>query len=70
MDKDKEKQEISVLGRLFSLEALLIIMGLVSLISGIVRRNLTGLLLGLLILGGLLLFIILRRRFSENDERM
>jgi hypothetical protein len=64
MDKDKEKQEISVLGRLFSLEALLIIMGLVSLISGVARRNFTGLLLGLLILGGLSLFIIIRRRSS------
>jgi hypothetical protein len=64
MDKDKEKQEISALGRLFSLEALLIIMGLVSLISGIACRDFTRLLLGLLILGGLLLFIIIRRRSS------
>ncbi len=66
MDKDKEKQEISVLGRLFSLEALLVIMGLVSLVSGIVRRDRTGLLLGLLILGGLLLFIIIRKRSKRK----
>ncbi len=66
MDKDKEKQEISVLGRLFSLEALLVVMGAVSLISGIVRRNFTGLLLGSLILGGLLLFIIIRRRSNRK----
>ncbi len=62
MDRDKEKQEISLVGRLFSLEALLIIMGVVSLISGIARRDFTVLLLGLLILGGLLLFIVIRRR--------
>ncbi len=66
MDKDKEKQEISVLGRLFSLEALLVIMGLVSLVSGIVRRDTTGLLVGLLILGGLLLFIIIRKRSKRQ----
>ncbi len=62
MTGDKERQEISVLGRLFSMEALLIIMGLVSLISGIVFSNPTELLLGLVILGGLLLFIFIRRR--------
>lgn len=62
MTGEKEKQEISVLGRLFSLEALLIIMGLVSLISGIAFGNPTELLLGLLILGGLLLFIFIRRK--------
>ncbi len=66
MDKDKEQQEISVLGRLFSLEALLVIMGLVSLVSGIVRRDTTGLLVGLLILGGLLLFIIIRKRSKRQ----
>jgi len=66
MDKNKEKQEISVLGRLFSLEALLVVMGAVSLISGAVRRNFTGLLLGSLILGGLLLFIIIRRRSNRK----
>lgn len=66
MDKDKEKQEISVLGRLFSLEALLIVMGLVSLISGIVGRDYLRLLLGLLILGGLFLFIFIRRRSSRK----
>lgn len=66
MDKDKEKQEISVLGRLFSLEALLVVMGAVSLVSGIVRRNFTGLLLGSLILGGLTLFIIIRKRSKRK----
>ncbi len=66
MDKDKEKQEISVLGRLFSLEALLIVMGLVSLISGIASRDYLRLLLGLLIIGGLFLFIFIRRRSSKK----
>ncbi len=64
MDRDKEKQEISVIGRLFSLEALLIIMGLLSLISGIVSNDAGRLFLGLIILGGFFLLIFIRRRFS------
>jgi hypothetical protein len=62
MDKDKEKQEITVIGRLLSLEALLIIMGVLSLISGIAGNKPVRLLFGAIILGGLILFIFLRRR--------
>ncbi|HKZ17882.1 MAG TPA: hypothetical protein VJ161_10525 [Geobacteraceae bacterium] len=62
MDKDKEKQEITVIGRLLSLEALLVIMGVLSLISGIAGNKPVRLLLGVIILGGLFLFIFLRRR--------
>lgn len=61
MDKDKQKQEISLIGRLFSLEALLILMGFLSLVSGIITRDLLRLSLGILILGGTLLAIIFRR---------
>ncbi len=64
MDKDKEKQEISVLGRLFSLEALLIVMGLLSLISGIIVDDPTRILLGVMIIGGFLLFFLYRKRTS------
>jgi len=62
MDRDKQKQEISLIGRLFSLEALLIIMGLLSLVSGIITRDLLRLSLGVIILGGTLLAIIFRRK--------
>jgi hypothetical protein len=39
MDNDKEKQEISLIGRIFSLEVLLIVMGIISLLSGIVYKQ-------------------------------
>ncbi len=64
MDKDKEKQEISVLGRLFSLEALLVVMGLLSLISGIIVDDPTRILLGVIIIGGFFLFFLHRKRTS------
>ncbi len=66
MDKDKEKQEISVLGRLFSLEALLIIMGLLSLISGLIVNDPTRILLGMIILGGFFLYFLYRKRTSRK----
>jgi hypothetical protein len=62
MDRDKERQEISLIGRLLSMEALLVLMGVLSLSSGIIAHDPLRLLLGLLILAGLALFIILRRR--------
>jgi hypothetical protein len=62
MDKDKQKQEITVIGRLLSLEALLVVMGLLSLISGIAGNRPLRLLLGVIILGGLFLLIFIRRR--------
>jgi hypothetical protein len=47
MDKDKEKnQEISLIGRLFSLEVLLILMGLFSLVAGIIYGKMAKILLG------------------------
>jgi len=39
MSGNKEHQEICVVGRLFSLEALIVIMGVVSLIYGLVTRE-------------------------------
>jgi hypothetical protein len=62
MDRDKQKQEISLIGRLFSLEALLILMGFLSLVSGIITRDLLRLSLGVVILGGTLLAIIFRHK--------
>jgi hypothetical protein len=62
MDQEKQKQEISLIGRLFSLEALLIIMGFLSLVSGIITRDLLRLSIGIIILGGMLLAINFRRK--------
>ena len=67
MDHDKERQEISVIGRLLSLEALLVLMGLLSLVSGILAHDALRLLLGLLILVALFIMIALRRRRRRMD---
>ncbi len=67
MDRDKQKQEISLIGRLFSLEALLILMGFLSLVSGIITRDLLRLSLGIIILGGTLLAIIFRRKRKPQN---
>jgi len=74
MDSDKQKQEISLIGRLFSLEALLFLMGLLSLISGIITKDLLRLSLGIMILGGAALAVVFRRRrkaqsSAENQHR-
>lgn len=68
-DRDKEKQEISLIGRLLSLEALLVIMGFLSLISGIISNDPIRLFCGAIILGVLLLFILIRR-IRRNNPRV
>lgn len=50
MQGNKEKQEISVLGRLVSLEALVLLMGIVSLIYGLVTARLSNIIIGAVIL--------------------
>lgn len=62
MDHDKERQEINVIGRLLSMEALLVLMGILSLVSGVLSHDPLRLLLGIVILALLTLYIILRRR--------
>lgn len=56
MQGNKENQEISVLGRLVSLEALVLLMGIVSLIYGLVTARLSNIIIGAVILvaGGIL----------------
>jgi len=62
MDNEKERQEISLIGRLFSLEALLIAMGLLSLISGIIRMQRSQIFWGLIIIFGSILFLFVRKK--------
>jgi hypothetical protein len=73
MDKDKEKQEISLIGRIFSLEALLIVMGAFSLISGIVRGELVQVFWGVMIIGGSIALYFVRKKdwkkHWEEQER-
>lgn len=64
MRGNKEQQEISVLGRLLSLEALVFLMGVVSLLYGMVTGNLWSALTGAAILA-LAAFLIRRWRKVE-----
>jgi hypothetical protein len=69
MDKDKEKEEISLIGRLFSLEALLILMGLLTLLSGIIYMQWVRVILGLVILGVCFFLLFMRKKIGEKSER-
>jgi hypothetical protein len=66
MTSEKEHQEICVVGRLFSLEALLAIMGAASLIYGLVTGRLASVGLGVIVLGLGFLLIRLCRRGQKN----
>jgi len=74
MDINKEKQELSVIGRLFSIEALLVIMGIVCLGSGIVTGEVMQLFWGVMIIGGsVVLYFVKRKDWKkhwEEQERM
>lgn len=69
MDKDKEKQEISVIGRLFSIEALLLLMGIASLVSGIVTGEVIQLFWGgLIIAGSVILYFVKKKDWKKHWE--
>jgi uncharacterized membrane protein HdeD (DUF308 family) len=69
MNKDKEKQEISVIGRLFSIEALLILMGLVCLVSGIITQTAIQLFWGVMIIGGsVALYFVKKKDWKKHWE--
>ncbi|HEY5513696.1 MAG TPA: hypothetical protein VIK40_08640 [Geomonas sp.] len=62
MNGNKENQEISVVGRLFSLEALVLLMGAVSLIYGLATARLANIIIGVLVLVAALLLARIWRR--------
>jgi len=61
---NKEKQEISVIGRLLSLEALVFVMGIVSLIYGLATGSLLNIIIGALILVIAILLALKWRRLQ------
>ena len=62
MRGNKEHQEIFVVGRLFSLEALVFLMGVVSLIYGLATDRLLNIIIGALVLVVTLLLARVWRR--------
>lgn len=73
MDNDKQKQEISLIGRLLSMEALLILMGLFCLISGFATGAAIQIFWGVMIIGGAIILHLVRKKdwkkHWEEQER-
>lgn len=67
MDKEKQKQEISLIGRIFSLEALLILMGLFSLLFGIIYMQGVQVILGSVIIIGSILLLFIRKKIWKKQ---
>jgi uncharacterized membrane protein len=65
MDMDKQRQEMSLIGRILSLEALLALMGLVDLVYGVINAELLNIFIGAVILG-LLALLMYRRKITRN----
>lgn len=74
MDKDKGKQEISLVGRLLSMEALIVVMGIASLVYGIVNKTEIHIFWGVIILAGAVALHFVRKKdwkaHWEEQERM
>ncbi len=69
MDKDKERQEASIIGRILSIEALLLLMGIFSLVSGIITGELIQLFWGgMIITGSILLHFIKKKDWKKHWE--
>ena len=68
MDTNKQRQEASLIGMLLSLEVLLTLMGLASLLYGIINGVPLNILLGLLIIPGVLLAVRVRRMRRRRRE--
>jgi len=68
MDKDKERQEISLLGRFLTMEALLVLMGALSLVSGILAVDWIRIASGFAIIVALLVYLMKRRRRSVTSS--
>ena len=62
MNEDKQKQEISVIGRFFSMEAILILAGVVFLVNGISRQDWMSLFWGVMIIGGSITLYFVRKK--------
>lgn len=70
MPGEKEHQEICVVGRLFSLEALLFVMGVVSLVYGLWTLSLINIGIGVaILLGTFVLFRVCRAKTKQQPIR-
>jgi len=66
---NREKQEASIIGRLFSIEALLIVMGLACLVSGFATGETMQLFWGVMIIGGsVVLYFVKKKDWKKHWE--
>ncbi|NVN89995.1 MAG: hypothetical protein HXX11_05260 [Desulfuromonadales bacterium] len=70
MDSNKQLQEASLIGRLLSLEALLMLMGAASLLYGMITGSLLHICWGLIIIPGVLLIIKIRRERRRKNNNL
>lgn len=63
MDQDKQRQEVSLIGRILSMEALLMLMGIASLYYGITQGVTMNIFWGVVIIPGV--FILMKVRKTD-----
>ncbi len=62
MDNNKQRQEISLIGRIVSMEALLLVMGIASLVYGIINNIGVNIFFGAIIISGVFFLAKVRKK--------
>lgn len=71
MDNDKQRQEASLIGRILSIEMLLLVMGVASLIYGIVNGATMNIFWGVVIIPGVFILLKVRKKdWKKHWEEM
>ena len=71
MDNDKQRQEVSLIGRILSMEMLLLLMGVASLIYGIVNGATMNIFWGIVIIPGVFILMKVRKKdWTKHWEEM
>ena len=71
MDNDKQRQEISLIGRILSMEALLLLMGIVCLVYGIVNGDEMSIFFSVIIIPGVFILAKVRKKdWKKHWEEM
>ena len=66
MDENKQRQEVSLIGRILSLEFLLLLMGSSSLVYGIIKAEIINISIGLVLVVVILSLMIRRKPAAGN----
>jgi hypothetical protein len=71
MDNDKQRQEVSLIGRILSMEALLLLMGVVCLVNGIVNGDGMSIFFSIIIIPGVFILTKVRKKdWTKHWEEM